>query len=50
MAYYVKKDPKKNEQKKPQEAPREKKFFFQVLGCAIVMIIVAIIGVVKSMT
>lgn len=53
MAYYVKKGSEKQKKTegdgKKKQVPREKAFFYQIVGCVIVMVVVAIIGVVKSL-
>lgn len=55
MAYYVKKKTKKDIEKeqelqKKNGLSREKKLFFNVFGCCLVLVVVAIIYVVRSLS
>ena len=47
MAYYIKKDKKEPEKEQKPYDTRERRFFFQIVGCVIVLIIFLIIWAVK---
>ena len=48
MAYYINKEEPSNKEAPTQDA-RQQKFFYQILGAGIVVVVVAVIGIVSGL-